>query len=531
MLRVFEDFHSLDMVRGIAGFIFEGGLYGYQLVLAMESPAVPLVTNSDASLVQPRLAPGFYTGAFGRAAGLRVPAPLLQANTLTCGGTGAFKIHEVEYDAAGSITKLAADFAQDCLGYGVVASGAVRHHSTIPLALDELYVDPGRDRDVIEGDPVALDATVTWSPVSPVVGRRWQQISGPTFDLAACSADAPICRTYAPQVAKGGATAVFELQATTESGKVATAQLTLRVRSLADRQTLIQIFGSTHSSTFTGVDSRFMVPVKDGTEAIYPAQRPERIELLLHGNNNNGAGSPNIFSFSINNPQAQPLVAPIDQQMVGVDTGLLVDVPSAGYAFDAPAGCVHPIYTAVIPTMERDAADLTRVYRLGAWLGQICAGADETYARFWIDYEPTNPPHALAGGPTTVKRGESFRLYDAGSTAPAGSITVQSWRQVLGPLVRDMVVSSDGSMQATPDLNSPDGTKLVFVTQVVDNLGQPGIAVWAVVVNGGTAPTGVAMVSMSTKRDSVVAATRASVVQAIGDLAAEPGSFLRAGGR
>lgn len=86
---------------------------------------------STGSLATP-LAPGRYTMTFGSEG----PKVDFSGNGRTCGtgaASGSFEIFEIERDAAGTLTRLAADFTQTCSGSSLALTGAVRFNSTWPL--------------------------------------------------------------------------------------------------------------------------------------------------------------------------------------------------------------------------------------------------------------------------------------------------------------------------------------------------------------------------------------------------------------
>ncbi len=443
---------------------------------------VPRVSNSEFRAALPRLRAGFYPAAYGRGNGWVVPAA--QLNAARCSMLdGALVVHEVQYDALGSLTRLAADYSVNCGNIRVNSNGAIRHRSAVPLALDAVYVVPWRDHDVVEGRPIRLDGSLSWGPASKVNSLTWRQVSGPTFDLSDCSSG--VCRTFVPLVPRGGASAVFELTATTESGRTATGTLRLGLRSLHDRQTLVETYGAPQDLVFTDRDGAFGLPIRHGSQAIHLAQRPDRFAVGYAGSNINGIGRDPLLSVSLSNTAGVPLV-PGAYSGTEVDSlGMPAPYPSASYAGGAPQSCVHPTWSAVLSDLRRDPADLTKLQGLGYWFTLECPDGDAVHARFWLDYQPVTPPTAVAAGPSTVARGTAAVMRDGGSSAPQGGIALRSWQQVFGPAVDSLELDGDASARFVPAANTPDGTRLVFAYRVFDQLRQPGVTLLSVTVQGG----------------------------------------------
>lgn len=443
---------------------------------------IPLVSNSEYRAPPPRLRPGQYQPAYGRGNGWRVPAAQLTTTRCTV-ADGALVVHEVEYDAQGDMTRLAADYSVNCGHNRVGSNGAIRHNSTVPLALDALYVVPWRDHDVVEGRPIMIDGSFSWSPTSRVSSLTWRQVSGPAFDLSNCSA-AGVCRTFVPLVPRGGAAAVFELTATTESGRTATGTLRLGLRSLHDRQTLIEAWGHPQDVALTDRDGAFGLPVRHGGQALYLAQRPDRFALGFDPSNVNGIGMDWIMGVSLSNTDGVPLVPGTYSGTESDALGIPGSEPAASYS-GAPSSCVHPTWTAVLAELRRDPADLTALQGLGYWFTLECPDGDAVHAHFRLDNELVSPPTAVASGPSTVSRGTPSVFTDGGSTAPQGGVALQSWQQVFGPAVESFDVSTNGSARIVPAPETPDGTRLVFAYRVFDQWRQSSVTLLSVTVQGG----------------------------------------------
>ncbi len=444
----------------------------------------PQVINEATVLPKPVLAPGLYVGTI--AAGN--PEGAAPSMGVGCNGIGAFQVHEVEFAADGTPRKLAADYAQPCAGGGTTfLMGAIRHNSTVPLALDVLYAVPGRSGDVLEGTPFLLNGSASWSPVSPVIDWQWRQISGPAFDLGDCKTQAPTCATYVPTVSAGGDTAVFELQVTTLSGRIATARLNLRIRSTADRQSLAQQRSANgRVATTTGSDVLFSVPTKFGTESIYLLQRADHFYISAVGNRQPDDTTVNAATLAASTPDGKPFAAP--QALSGTGPAIANAFGSEFSAGVPPPSCSITAWDMSLASLVRDPTDYTVVRQLAVWFNVRCPSGESLFSRFWIDYQPVNPPTARASGPATVPRGAPFTLIDAGSSSAFGPLKARLWTQIYGPAAKSVVQLQDGGLQVTPADNTPDGTRMVFVLEAADVRGQPGVATVRVVVTGGPAP-------------------------------------------
>lgn len=486
-----EVYETLQSVRApialddSTNFSFVGANGAFSSInIAPERVGQPLVRNSATTSTPPPLAPGLYVGTVPDSA-RRLAAPTLNAG---CTGSGAFKIHEITLEADGRPSRLAMDYVQSCKSFGTsTVMGAIRHNSSVPAALDELYAVAGRNGDVLEGTALVLDGSASWSPVSPVIERRWRQLSGPTFDLDDCQPQNAMCATYAPTVGSAGATAVFELQVTSLAGRTATTQLTLRIRSTAERQSLVQLRDATgRTRTTTGSDLRFDVPTQFGSQSIYLLQQADRFYVQAFGNRPEHTGTVDLANIAFSTPNGQPFAVPQSFSGTGPAFSSVF-----GQEFDTGLPgipCDTAQWQLALPALTRDTGDFTSVQRLSAWFGVACPTGEPMFSRFWIDHQPVTPPTARATGPASSPRGSAFTLTDAGSTLPLGPLKGRYWTQVAGPAPKSIAVLTDGALQVTPADNVPDGARMVFSLEVVDALGQPAVALVRTVVSGGPAP-------------------------------------------
>lgn len=410
---------------------------------------------------------------------------------------GAYFVSEVAYTPDGKLAALAADFSAACSsGLMKNVTGALRYHSTIPSLISKTFAVQGVDHAVTEGDVVTLDGTLSWNPGSRIASIVWQQISGPAFDLSACSGG--VCSTYAPQVAPGGAAAVFRLTATSESGVTATGDLTLKVRSWQDKQWRMDVFGAGFVAagselSYTEADGPFEVPIKDGTDAVYPSQTIERVEIRHHGNATYGSAPMVSPQVAMSNTAGLPLTAGHYSGSLRAGFTPFSTGPSFDFIFNG-RGCNSLVWDAEIAALDRHADDLTKIDRAAMWFSEQCTDAglepNPSYVRVWINYTPQLPPTARANAPTTAVAGQPVTITDSGSLTPAGSMLLRSYRQVFGTPVQNMVMQRDGSLVLVPSTTTPDGASIVIAYEVTDSLGQSGVTLLPIVVKGGKASSG-----------------------------------------
>ena len=300
---------------------------------------------------------------------------------------GTYRVHDVSYAADGSLTRLAADFSARCsLGYATHVTGAIRYRSAVAAALDQTWAIPGADRTLNEGERLQLDGSLSWNPASRLRSIEWAQLSGPAIDLSNCKLG--ICDTYTPLVPPGGAQVAFRLTAVSESGKSATADLNVRIRSWQDTQSRADIWGSGHIAggadlRMSEADGVFGVPVKAGTEAIYADQTAERIRWQF---NPNGNVSIEPMELVLSNTAGRALLPGhySSQLRAGFEPGA---GPAASASFSGHA-CNSVDWETWVAQMDRDPARLTNVNRGAVTLNIRCTeGGGEregSYLRLWI---------------------------------------------------------------------------------------------------------------------------------------------------
>lgn len=406
---------------------------------------------------------------------------------------GAFFVHEVGYAPDGSLTKLAADFSAQCsLGYAAYVQGGIRYGSSLAAALDRTIAVPGLDRSVNEGQALVLDGSLSWNPSRRLTSLDWVQISGPAFDLSNCKLG--VCNTYTPKVDKGGAVAVFRLTASAGFGQVATGDLRIKVQSWQDTQSRVDVWGKGYIAggvdlSLSDTDGQFEVPIKDGSESVYADQTPERMEWRFYPNGNG-------TSLAVTAPQFVLSTAAGTSLTPGTYSGALRagfvpgSAPAAAFSFNGHE-CNTPSWTSLVAAMDRNPTDLTLVNSGAVTFAVRCleggAEPNASYGRFWIRYSPVSPPIVKIASPANVQAGQTFTIMDAGSTTPAAPSWLQTCKQVFGLGQADISFAPDGTCQVRPSVTTPDKSKLVVRYEIIDELGQTGVALAEVTVTGGPA--------------------------------------------
>jgi hypothetical protein len=406
---------------------------------------------------------------------------------------GAYYVSELVYDASGVLSKFAADFAGECVAGPSFRVGAIRYNSSVAVSLDKTFVSAGRDQVVTEGAPLALNGSISWNPSSRIKTFEWTQISGPAFDMSKCKV--AICYTYAPLVAIGGATAEFLLTVKSESGKIGTSKIKIKVRSWQDQQSRFDNFGDGYVAT-TGRNvslnednGYFTVIPLNAYGSIYPHQTKERIDIDYWGFTPFGGliVPPNMV---LSNKKNSDLVLGQYSGQLRADFEPLENVPS--FTFSAGgAVCGQPDWNANLTALNRDSSDLTKISKLAVFFRVRCmeAGgeAGNTFGRFWINYRPFMPPVAKALAPVSVQAGATFVIVDAGSLTPAGYKWVTKIQQLAGEPIEDLTFTSDGRAIVKTSTSSLGGSTLVFAYEITDSLGQAGVSLVEVKI-AGTAP-------------------------------------------
>jgi hypothetical protein len=496
------DGNPLSIATPTQMWMFDANVRLTQLSWHSEFMATSLADWATFSLAPPGDAPGLFVTQNATTPTFRV-GYVQQVGNRTMGYTGildtsrcepvqgAFVVHEVAYGDDGVPTKLAADFSAQCsLGRATYASGAIRYHSTLAASLDKTFAVGGVDRIVSEGQALRLDGALSWNPSSRLKSLEWVQLSGPAFDLSACASG--VCDTYAPLVQKGGAQALFRLTATSESGQVSTADLNVQVRSWQDPQSRADVWGGGWVAggadlRMSESDGQFAVPLDQGPDAIYADQTKERIQWTFYPNMNGGdvIVPPTIILSTAAGTPLKP----------GAYSGDIRDnftpgpTPSADFQFNGH-GCNSPLWDARVAALDRNSSNYSVVNHAAVMLAVRCMEGggeiDASYARFWIRYTPVSPPVVKIAAPATASAGEPFVVRDAGSTTPAGPEWLRSCKQVFGAAA-SLTFLADGSCQVTPGPDTANNSKLVISYEVIDALGQSGVALAELTVTGGAA--------------------------------------------
>lgn len=406
---------------------------------------------------------------------------------------GAIYVHEIAFDASNTkITKLAADFAINC---GPLVNGAIRHNSTVPIVSTNIYVITGNDVTQLEGRALTLDGSISWSPAEKIVAYQWRQISGPSLDLSRCDRVA-ICQTYTPLVSPGGGRAVVELTVTTESGRSASRQMKIDIRSHRDKQSRLEVYGygwiaSSKSSFYNETNVYFNpkikhtdVPTTSVTGGISPdAQQPEQFVLFPMGT----GPFIQLGSIQFSSPKGVP-VSPGTYHPTSVDLMPQEGIYQFGFSWDSRGcGSGYSINNVVLSKINRSPTDLTVINELNMVFDSLCCEllipeSDPSYGLVWINYQPVGSPTAVITGDQTVAAGTEATLSGALSHDANGRIIRYAWSVLIAPWLYEglnvYTPSTTSSMVSIPiPSNAPSGMMIPVALEVIDNEGNTAVTI------------------------------------------------------
>lgn len=404
--------------------------------------------------------------------------------------TGAYYIHELETAPNGSVIKFAADFNVDC-GYGAGGvNGAVRYNSTISSVLPQIFAVAGSDFAVQEGSSFPLLGHLSWSPSSKIKTAQWTQLSGPSLDLSQCAQLR--CKTYAPLMPAGGATAILKLTVESESGLVASDMVNVTIRSNLDKQTRLDVWGDGFVSQAVGYDlrltdlsARIQVPKLLSLGSIYQDQTSERVHVIARGRTQNGGELSTGVDMMYMNIAGQALIpgtylnANIRGGYEAYPEGAAVNVSAEG------AGCGNQIASMYVGDIQRDALDYGKISSLSILTQINCtdAGLDEaTYSRLWINHQPINIPVAKIVGPTQSGAGQKITLNSNTSFVRKGSIVNKVWRIIYSTADASFSNVGTDTIALNFGANSPSGSKAIVSLEVFDSSGDSGITLHTVII-------------------------------------------------
>ncbi len=266
----------------------------------------------------------------------------------------------------------------------------------------------GADQNVDEGSSVTLNGFGSSDPDGDVLAYKWTQISGPVVTLT--SAGSVQAGFMAPDVDKEGATAVFQLTVTDESGLQATDTCMVNIQSV-----------NNPPEASAGADQT----IDEGVSASL-----------------SGSGS--------SDPDGDVLVYKWSQV-----SGPVVSLTNAG---SAQAGFKAP---------DVDKDGTTLVFKLTVTDEGGLESTDTCAVNIsWVNEAPV----ADAGPDQTFSEGLSVTLNGSGSSDPDGNTLSYRWVQIGGPAV---ILNNSASIQPafiTPDVGM-EGDAVVFRLTVTDQGG------------------------------------------------------------
>lgn len=303
---------------------------------------------------------------------------------------------------------------------------------TVELADSAPNANAGPDQSVNEGQPVALDGSLSNDPDLDPLTFAWIQVGGAPVTLAGANSSHPTFTS--PTVAFGGGTLDFQLTVTA-NGVTDTDTVSVTVANV--NHTPVAEAGldqSVAEGVAVALDGSASFD-SDGDGLTYSWMQVNGPVVIITGANST---TPSFTAPFVNAGGAPGVVATLVFKLT-VDDGLPRDTPAAGYTFANVADTVT--------------VDITNI---------------------------NNVPTANAGTDATLNEHSAVALNANGSTDPDGDPLTYSWLQVGGP-----TVTLSGSTTATPSLTTPfvsaGGADLTF--QVTANDGFGGTASDTVVVH------------------------------------------------
>ncbi|MFT3735236.1 MAG: hypothetical protein QM776_09455 [Rhodocyclaceae bacterium] len=418
---------------------------------------------------------------------------------------GAVYVHDFAFAATDTapLQKLSMDFAVKCDGFGLI-KGAIRHNSAVSLVTDDIFVVTGEDRAMLEGRTLLLDGTFSWAPKEKISAYKWTQVSGPAFDMSDC--ERAVCVTYAPLVAKGGAKAIFQLGVTTASGRSASRQVAVEIRSHLDKQSRFELTGAGYLSgghgeqststffnekTFRPNPRRYWRAIDPGpndsaTGGAFPeAQQSEQFALIMEGVTRERGNIAADLMFSL--PKGMPLTP---GQYSTVARGTYPEPGLVQFGFNILGRGCNSAYTEVIlGKISRAADDFTKISELGFWFDSRCFKPDGTlepysnYGLVWLDYQPTGSPTAVVIGPASAVPGETVQLSAKSSSDPGGGIRLFAWSSPGRLHAPGAVDATDpAKLSVTIPADATIGSTYVISLEVLDNDGNTAVTLHKITV-------------------------------------------------
>lgn len=191
------------------------------------------------------LQPGQYDVAHNRDRPFNKPYLNLGYGNSCSYSVGEFNLLDVGYAKNGEIKRLVLDAYATCGGRSGLPPNAepahvrIRYNSVIPINRVAPTADAGADRIALHGDVVALDAYASRDDLGTIQSFSWQQLSGPTVNLA--DADSSLATFTAPDVPQGQGLAEFELTVVNDAGLSESESVMIDIRGSDDPRSVVTL--------------------------------------------------------------------------------------------------------------------------------------------------------------------------------------------------------------------------------------------------------------------------------------------------
>lgn len=379
----------------------------------------------------------------------KIPGLSVTGNSRGCNTvTGWFEVREAIFTTAGQLARMAIDFRQNCEGGASALYGAVRINSEIALAVPPFKAIAGIDQFALPRDVLALDGRTSFARPTVPLTYQWTQLSGPPVEIDGAGSELAII--HAPLVRPGGEDLRFRLVIRDAAGNTDSDETRVRVTSLNDPQTYVQMRSDV--GDYIGGGASFRLDPFQGSFQNTVNFRGG-LSMVYQGND--------FYTLDFGPPQGTPFTVGAyenAQRFAFADPGRPgLDISGAGRGCNTVTGRFDVLdYQVVADIVQRAAIDFE----------QHCEGASSALrGELRINYVQPGAPVASAGADSNVVAGANAILDGSASTDNRG-IVLYRWQQLSGPAVTLIGADTPRAQFAAPAVTA--ATPLVFELLVAD---------------------------------------------------------------
>ncbi len=400
--------------------------------------------------------------------------PMLRVYPGCSSSTGRFVLYELTVAADQTIESLAIDFEGNCN-----INGRIRINSDIPVYTDIPWASAGDDWHANENELVNLNASESSIGYGVIVSHSWQQIAGPIVQIT--NEDQIAAQFTTPFVDVRGSDLLFEVTATSDTGKSDSAEVSIHTKSKSDPQTYFSYNSEPGDSVGLGLSGTYY----DNEWVIWPE-----------------FASSNGASFSVENLGSPrewygDFIAVNDVQLKRGLYPNIIGLPSSQTSRNrmdirGPGGrCIDQIgFFRVLDIRyvnggaSRFAIDFEQQCVVNSIAQPPLTG------QIRVNHVDLSVPIADAGLDLYAVFGATVIIDGTGSQDADGAITAYHWRQVSGPSLA-LGATDQATLQfdAPTDIQSASMAQmLAFELIVTDGQGFQDWDAVNVTVGGGTSP-------------------------------------------